>query len=72
MAVVVNYFCEMQPDTEECYNLAPVVKYLHREVDLLNAFLLITKIVKIDTHKLYSNPVQKVFKFLCIQFILPN
>ena len=23
IAVVVNYFCETQPDKEECYNLAP-------------------------------------------------
>ena len=42
-AVVVDYFCETQPDKEECYNLAPVIKYLHREADLLNAFLLTTK-----------------------------
>ncbi len=39
IAVVVDYFCRTQPDKEECYNLAPVVKFLHREVDLLNAFL---------------------------------
>ena len=40
IAVVVDYFCETQPDKEECYNLAPVVKYLHREADLLNAFFI--------------------------------
>ena len=33
-------FCETQPDKEECYNLAPIVKYLHREADLLNAFFI--------------------------------
>ena len=33
-------FCETQPDKEECYNLAPVVKYLHHEADLLNAFFI--------------------------------
>ena len=43
ISVVVDYFCETQPDKEECYNLAPVLKYLHHEADLLNAFLLTTK-----------------------------
>ena len=33
-------FCETLPDKEECYNLAPVVKYLHQEADLLNAFFI--------------------------------
>ena len=28
IAVVVDYFCETQPDKEECYNLAPIVKFL--------------------------------------------
>ena len=37
-AVVIDYFVVNQPEIEECYNLAPVVKYLHREADLLNAF----------------------------------
>ena len=40
IAVVVDYFCETQPNKEECYNLASVVKYLHREADLLNAFFI--------------------------------
>ena len=40
IAVVIDYFCETQPDKEECYNLAPVVKYLHHEADLLNAFFI--------------------------------
>lgn len=40
IAVVVDYFCETQPDKEECYNLTPIVKYLHREADLLNAFFI--------------------------------
>ena len=26
VAVVVDYFCETQPDKEECYNLAPVAE----------------------------------------------
>lgn len=40
IAVVIDYFCATQPDKEECYNLAPIVKYLHRETDLLNAFFI--------------------------------
>ena len=40
LEVVVAYFCETQPDKEDCYNFAPVVKYLHREADLLNAFFI--------------------------------
>ena len=40
IAVVADYFCETQPDKEECYNLAPIVKYLHREADLLNVFFI--------------------------------
>ena len=40
IAVVVDYFCETQPDKEECYILTPIVKYLHREADLLNAFFI--------------------------------
>ena len=39
-AVVIDYFVANQPEIEECYNLAPVVKYLHREADLLNAFFI--------------------------------
>ena len=40
IAVVVDYFCETQPDKEECYNLTPIVKYLHHEADLLNAIFI--------------------------------
>ena len=40
LAVVIDYFCETQPDKEECYNLAPIVKFLHQEADLLNAFFI--------------------------------
>ena len=40
IAVVVDYFCETQPDKEECYNLAPIVKFMHHEADLLNAFFI--------------------------------
>ena len=39
-AVVVDYFCETQPDKEECYNLAPIVKMLRQRADLINAFFI--------------------------------
>ena len=40
IAVVVDYFCETQPDKEECYNLAPIVKLLRRNADLINVFFI--------------------------------
>ena len=40
IAVVVDYFVGNQPDIEECYNLAPVVKNLRNNADLLNAFFI--------------------------------
>ena len=39
-AVVVDYFVGNQPEIEECYNLAPVVKNLKNNADLLNAFFI--------------------------------
>ena len=39
-AVVIDYFVANQLDIEECYNLAPVVKHLRNEADLLNAFFI--------------------------------
>jgi len=38
--VVIDYFIANQPEIEECYNLAPVVKHLRRDADLLNAFFI--------------------------------
>ena len=40
IAVVVDYFCETQPEIEQCYNLAPAVKHLRDNADLLNAFFI--------------------------------
>ena len=40
IAVVVDYFVGNQPEIEECYNLAPVVKNLKNNADLLNAFFI--------------------------------
>ena len=43
IAVIVDYLVSNQPEIEECYNLAPVIKSLRDNADLLNAFLLIMK-----------------------------
>ena len=37
---VINYFVETQPEIEECYNLAPVVKQVWEYADELNAFFI--------------------------------
>lgn len=41
--MVIDYFVCNQPEIEECYNLAPIVKHLRNDADVLNAFLLTTK-----------------------------
>ena len=38
--VVIDYFVANQPDIEECYNLAPIVKNLRQNADKLNAFFI--------------------------------
>jgi len=38
--VIIDYFIANQPEIEECHNLAPVVKHLRRNADLLNAFFI--------------------------------
>lgn len=40
IAVIVDYFVSNPPEIEECYNLAPVVKNLKDNADLLNAFFI--------------------------------
>lgn len=40
IAVVIDYFVSNQPEIEECYNLAPVVKDLKNNADLLNSFFI--------------------------------
>ena len=40
IAVIVYYFICNQPEIEECYNLAPVVKQLRNNADVLNAFFI--------------------------------
>lgn len=39
-AVVIDYFVANQPEIEECYKLAPVVKHLRNDADVLNAFFI--------------------------------
>ena len=39
-AVVIDYFIANQPEIEECYNLAPVIRCLRNEADILNAFFI--------------------------------
>ena len=38
ISVIVDYFVSYQPEIEECYNLAPAIKHLKQNADLLNAF----------------------------------
>lgn len=40
IAVVIDYFVSNQPEIEKCYNLAPVVKHLKNNADLLNSFFI--------------------------------
>ena len=40
IAVIVDYFVGNQAEIEECYNLAPVVRNLRNNADLLNAFFI--------------------------------
>lgn len=40
IAVIVDYFVSNQPEIEECYNLAPVIKNLKDNADLLNTFFI--------------------------------
>ena len=39
-AVVIDFFVSNQQEIEECYNLAPVVKHLRNDADVLNAFFI--------------------------------
>lgn len=39
-ATVIDYFVANQPEIEEYYNLAPVVKHLRNDAGVLNAFFI--------------------------------
>ena len=38
--VVVDYFCQNQPEIEELNNLSPIVSNLRKDADFLNAFFI--------------------------------
>lgn len=40
IAVIIDYFVSNQPEIEECYNLAPVIKNLRDNADFLNVFFI--------------------------------
>ncbi len=40
IVVVIDYFVSNQTEIEECYNLAPVIKNLRNNADLLNSFFI--------------------------------
>ena len=40
IAVIIDYFVSNKPEIEECYNIAPVIKNLRDNADLLNAFFI--------------------------------
>lgn len=40
MLVVIDYFCKNQDEIEELRNIAPIIKNLRREVDILYAFFI--------------------------------
>ena len=39
-ATVINYFCRMQQEIEELYNLTPVVENLRRDSDTVNDYFI--------------------------------
>lgn len=39
-AVVIDYFVVHQSEINECYNLAPIIKHLRNDADVLNAFFI--------------------------------
>ena len=38
--VVIDYFCKTQQEIEELYNLAPIIGYLRRDADTVNAYFI--------------------------------
>ena len=39
-SVVMNYFCQNQPEIEELNNFAPIVTNLRKDADVLNSFFI--------------------------------
>ena len=40
ITIVIDYFVTNQQEIEECYNLAPIIKTLRQNADMLNAFFI--------------------------------
>lgn len=38
--VVIDHFVANQPEIVECYNLAPIIKHMCNDADVLNAFFI--------------------------------
>lgn len=38
--IIIDYFVANQPEIEECYNLAPIIKHLRNDANVLNAFFI--------------------------------
>ena len=43
ITVIIDYFVVNQPEIEELYNLAPIIKNLRQNADFLNAFFINSK-----------------------------
>jgi len=39
-SVVIDYFCQNQPEIEELNNITPIVSNLRKDADFLNAFFI--------------------------------
>ena len=39
-SVVIDYFCQNQPEIEELNNLSPIISNLRKDADFLNAFFI--------------------------------
>ena len=39
-SVVIDYFCQNQPEIDELYNLSPIITNLRKDADFLNAFFI--------------------------------
>ena len=38
--VIIDYFCKTQQEIEELYNLTPIIGYLRRDADTVNAYFI--------------------------------
>lgn len=40
LGIVLNSFCKTNADIEEIQNLSPILKYLHKNTDILNCIFI--------------------------------